>query len=134
MVMEYSLFMGELKLAMKHIVSIAECKNKKELLYYELSGVKGVRFDREPISHNPELTEELRLELIDKIALLDEEIAMSRKTIKVIKNKIKQLSFDNQRVCLMIINGLSLGEIGREFSYSKSAIQYRLKKEVEEKL
>lgn len=52
----------------------AELKEKIEMLYDDLSGVKGIRYDKIPSSYNPEAIETRKLELIDLINLKQAEL------------------------------------------------------------
>lgn len=66
---------------------IKRLKEKKEELIYHEENVKGVSFDRSPGTTNSSVIAEKRLDMIEKIVRIEEEI----KELKLLVNRIKRV-------------------------------------------
>ena len=64
--MTYKQIKNELQNYKQYLKDIENLKEQIKNVWYEMTGVKGVSFDRIPTSHNPVASELHRLDLIDK--------------------------------------------------------------------
>ena len=130
--MDYSGFKNELKNYYKHLENVDRLKEDIEQIIYEMSGVKGIRYDKERSSYNPELANEKRLEMIEKIAEKEIELDYTLAAIKYIEMRLKKLSDDDRKICLKVISdGVSAEKVGREIGYSRPGVWKRIKRELE---
>ena len=130
--MDYNGFKNELKNYYKHLQNVDQLKSDIEMIIYEMSGVKGIRYDKEPSAYNPELANERRLEMIDRIAEKEIELDYTIAAIKYIEMRLKKLSDEDRQICLKVISdGISAEKVGREIGYSRPGIWKRIKRELE---
>ena len=69
--MDYKTFKNEISNLKAYCRSLEEIQTELDMLWYELTGVKGVQYDKQPSSYNQSLSENYRLELLDKIEQCD---------------------------------------------------------------
>ena len=130
--MNYEVFKNELKNLKAYLESKNELETELEVLWYDLTGVKGVRFDVEHVSYNPQLAEQLKLELIDKIEHKEKELDFTCLAIERNETHLKALPSDIRLCCKQIfIQGKTFAEVGRNVGYSANGIYQRIKREVE---
>lgn len=130
--MEYLTFKNEISNLRSYYKSLKELEEERERLFYELRGVKGIQYDKQPSSHNPELAESFRLELIEQINQLDTEIEFTSQTIKRYESNLNRLPGDiRSLVVLLFINGKTFKEVGEMTGYSDNGLHYQIKKEIE---
>ena len=65
--MNYTQFKNEMKNYSIYLKSKEKLEQDIEILVYEMSGVKGIRFDKERMSFNPDLSNEIRYVLSQKL-------------------------------------------------------------------
>lgn len=130
--MEYQKFKNEISNLRAYYRSIKELEEERERLVYELSGVKGVRYDKQPTSYNPQLAESYKLEMIEKINEVEKEIAYTSETIKRYERNLDRLPGEIRTlVVLLFIHGKSFRELGKMVGYSDHGLYYKIKKEIE---
>jgi len=98
---------------------------------YELTGVKGVRFDRSPSSYNPNLAETKRLELVDKYneKLLEKEYI--EKGIEFIEYKLSKMEEDDKKIVLAILaDNVSYERMGGKVGYSRTGIWSKVQRDL----
>ena len=129
--MDYKAFKNELENYYKHLKNKDKIKEEIENILYEMTGVKGIRYDKEPSGYNPELSAEKKLELIERKEEKEIELEYTIASIHFIEMKLKKLPEDDRRICLKIISeGVSAEKVRREVGYSKSGIWKRIKREL----
>ena len=130
--MDYRGSKNELGNYYQNLKHIDELKEEIELILYEMTGVKGIRYDKEPTSYNPELSAEKRLDLIDRKEEKEIELEYMTASVKYIEMKLSKLSKEDKEICLKIISeGVSAEKVRREVGYSKSGIWKRIKRELQ---
>ena len=131
--MDYKTFKNEISNLKAYYKSKKEIEDEIEKLWYDLTGVKGIRFDIEHASFNPSLIEETRLELLDKIEQKEKELDYTLLVIKHHEAKLKALPDEIKGYVKQIfIEGKTFEEVAKNSGYTHTAIHYRVKKAVEE--
>ena len=129
--MNYNAFKNELRNYYSYLKSVDEIREEIELIHYEMTGVKGIRYDREPSSFNPELSEEKKLELIEEKEEKELELRFTLNAINLIEKKISKLSPGDKDACLKIIaEGISYEDVSRSKGYSKGGMWKRIRREL----
>lgn len=129
--MDYKTLKNELENYYKNLNDIDRIKEEIELILYEMTGVKGIRYDKEPSSFNPQLAAEKRLELIEKKEDKEIELRYLIASTKFIESKLKKLTEEDKNICLRIIaKGISAEKVRHEVGYSKSGLWKRIKREL----
>lgn len=104
-------------------------------LWYELSGVKGIRYDKEMSnSYNESLSEQRRLDLLDQIARKESELDRIGKQVDYV-NKIQQmLPQEIGKACIDIyVNGMSFEKVAVDNNLycAPSTLYYQINRELE---
>ena len=129
--MDYKTFKNELENYYKYLKSVEKIKEEIENIIYEMTGVKGIRYDKEPTSFNPQLSNERILDLIDKKEEKEIELDYTIASIRYIERKLSKLDKEDKEICLKIISeGISAEKVRKEVGYSKSGIWKRIKREL----
>lgn len=130
--MEYRTFRNEISNLNAYYKSRYEIEAELETMFYDLTGVKGVRYDKLPASYNPSLSEQTKLELLDKIEEKEKELDYTLLAIDRYERNLNRLSEEIKGyVERLFILGETFERVSRNAGYSKSAILYRIKAEVE---
>lgn len=130
--MDYKTFKNEISNLKAYYKSLAEIKDEIEKLNYDLTGVKGVRFDRQPASYNQSLSEWYRLDLIEKIESKEKELDYTELAIKRYEANLKRLPKEiRYAVKQIFINGETFAETGEKLGYTDAGLHYVIKKEIE---
>ena len=130
--MDYRTFKNEISNLKAYTRAARELECEIDALWYELSGVKGIQFDKLPISYNPELNESYRLDLIDEIETKQKELDFTLLAIERYKDELERLPDDIKDVVVQIfINGHTFAEIGQKVGFSDRGLHYRVKREIE---
>lgn len=129
--MDYKMFKNELENYYKHLKNKDKIEKEIENIHYEMTGVKGIRYDKIPTSYNKEISEERFLDLSEKIEEKLIELQYTVSSIRYIEMKLKKLSDEDKEICLKIISeGISAEKVRKEVGYSKSGIWKRIKREL----
>lgn len=120
-----------LKYEIKNYTSYVRYKarllNKLDELWYELSGVKGVRYDKAPATFNPSLTEEKKHALMERIDLCQGELSRVNIQIDYIDTVLDRLNKEDlEMVKYVLVEGHTLDEAGEKWYLTGSAISKRI--------
>lgn len=105
---------------------IKRLKEKREELIYHEENVKGVSFDRQPGTTNPSVLAEKRLDMIEKIVRIEEEI----QELKLLVNRIKRVlnameKEDRSLVREVLIEKKSYREVCEEKNISSTSVLHK---------
>ena len=130
--MDYKGFKNELSNYYRHLKNVERIREEIKDIWYQMSGVKGVRYDKEPSGFNPNLSEEKR-EYYSQ--LLDEkniELDYTLASIRYIEMNLRKLSEEDKDICLKVVaEGISYEKVAMEKGYSKGGMWKRIKRELE---
>lgn len=130
--MDYRVFKNEISNLKAYYRSKKEIENELEVMWHELSGLKAIRYDKQPSSFNPELSESYRLELIDRIEKKQKELDYTILAIERYESELNRLPSDiREMVEQIFILGKTFAEVGKTIGYSDNGLHYKIKKEVE---
>lgn len=130
--MTYKQIKNELQNYRQYLKDIENLKEQIKNVWYEMTGVKGVSFDRIPTSHNPVASELHRLDLMDKKDELMLEYEHAVISVKLIELKLMKLSEEDKRACLRIMSdGESYEKVGNDMGYTSTGLWRKLKRELE---
>jgi DNA-directed RNA polymerase specialized sigma subunit len=130
--MDYKTFKNEISNYQAYMRSADEIKTELDLLWYELTGVKGIQYNKQPSSYNQELSESYRLELLDRIENKEKELDFTIMAIERYESELGRLPSDIRELVEQIfINGKTFAEVGKKVGYSDNGLHYKIKKEVE---
>ena len=114
---------AEFKTGFRHYVDLLKrekrLKEEVENLYYYLSGVKGISFDRIPSSINPEKIAEDRLDLLDVIEQKNLEIELIQAEYRYFTAILAKFTEDERTLLYrIIIKGQTYEQAGDEYGYT----------------
>lgn len=130
--MTYDQLRNEIRNYRQYLKDVERLKLEISNIWYELSGVKGVSFDRIPTTPNLKATESRKLELIEKKDELMLEYEHALISVKLIEMKLSKLNEEDKKTCLRIMaDGESFESVGQSMGYTKSGMWRRLKRMLE---
>lgn len=134
--MDYVIFKNEMMLLKAYRKALETLTDEKEEIEYQMCGVRGIRYDKQHSSYNPSQSENIRLDLIDKLSQKESEIAEVNKILEPLENRcrtrLKRLTPRTRQIVRMKFEqDMTFDEIGGKLGYSNHAIWYKLTREVE---
>lgn len=105
---------------------IKRLKEKREELIYHEENVKGVSFDRQPGTTNPSVLAEKRLDMIEIIVRIEEEIAELETLCKRIKRVLNAMEKeDRDLVREVLIERKKYADVCKEKNISSTSLLHR---------
>lgn len=102
-----------------------QLQDKIEELWYELSGVKGVRYDKLPSLPNP--SNERQLALMDKLDYYQSELHRVDTQIRFIDSILDRMDKEEyELIRFVLIDGHTLIEAGEKYFVTNTAISKRI--------
>jgi len=133
--MDYRTFTASLSGLKGYYKEIGKINSKQEDLLYIMSGVRGLSFDQVIVHGSPSLSEEKRLELIDKYNAMEEKKNTLRKMAAIVENTLDRMPKELQRMLSMkYIEGKSYEHISAIYGYSINGLWHHMKRETEKYL
>lgn len=112
--------------------SIELMSNKLEVLEYDMSGVKGVDYEKEKASSSDEAKAERRLNLIEEYNELLSKIDEYQKRLDRLDEVLDKMTFYEKQMFLQIYEErLSYQEVANRFYISKAGLFYRMNRVLE---
>lgn len=103
-----------------------------DVLWYDLTGVKAIRYDKEHLSYNPSLEAEYKDFLRNQIADKEVELDFINSSIALIELKLSKMSELDRDICLKVIaDKTPLETIGNEIGYSNASVWRHIKRTIE---
>ena len=129
--MDYKGFKNELNNYYRHLRNVDRIKEEIDDIVYEMTGVKGVRYDKERSSFNPTLSEERRDYLSKKLEEKEIELNYTLAAIRFIEMNLKKLNKDDREMCLKVVaDEVSAELVAVEKGYSRSGVWARIRREI----
>ena len=120
-------FTDELKRYRMLLGLSARLKEKLDLLFYDLTGVKGVSFDRISGTTNSEQTELQRLTKIDEYNDVLRTYEVVNERIKNIQKVLNCLRIEDREMFMMkYLDNMSFYAIAKVYYISKTGLIYRM--------
>lgn len=133
--MEYRTFIMNLSNLKRYKESLKNIENDLDLILYDLTGVKGIRYDKLPTSYNPSENAQKQLEMIEIYNEKLKEYDFTVMAIERIESVLKRLPDDlREMVIEKFVDGKSYEELGRKYGYSERGMAKMLEREVEKYL
>lgn len=130
--MDYKTFKNEVSNYMSYKQSLLKLNEEYEDIVYEMTGVKGVRYDKTPMSFNAELSMEMRRKLSRKLSEKELEIDHTLFAIKNIERNLNKLPSEIKDMCIkLFIENMTCSQVGDIYGYTHSGIRQKVKREVE---
>ena len=97
--------------------------DRLDTLWYELTGVKGIRYDKAHFNADPSVTEERRLALLDKVTVIETELARVESQIDHIDKLLSAMPKEDRKlVTYTLIDGNTYRQAEDVFYITYSAI------------
>lgn len=97
--------------------------DRLDTLWYELTGVKGIRYDKAHFNADPSVTEERRLALLDKVTVIETELARVESQIDHIDRLLSAMPKEDRKlVTYTLIDGNTYRQAEDVFYITYSAI------------
>ena len=131
--MSYKSFKNELENYEEYCQNAKDLKEEIDDIFYEMTGVRGISYDKQPASYNPSLSEERRLELIDLYNQKLDDLRHFMSTIRYVDRRLRGLSADDKQIVLDVASGkITYEEAGNRYGYSKGRMWKKVKRILEE--
>lgn len=116
---------NEIRNYRKYVSYKAQLMDRLEDLWYELTGVKAVRYDTTHVTYNKSISEARRLSLLDKVDFYRSELDRMDRQIRYIDSVLdKMTKEENEVVTFVLIEGHTEDEAGEKWYLTRSAISH----------
>lgn len=133
--MDYDNFTSMLKNYAKNKKKLTEAKEELKILFYDMTGVKGVSFDRLPGSFNPSAAEGHKLEQIERYNDKQKDIQFYQDAIKFVESYQDRFPEDLWGMLYdKYVEGKTFKSVGMKHGYSTNGIWVMMKRETEKYL
>ena len=130
--MDYKIFTSNLANLQRYRNMKRELEEKLDLMVYEETGVKGISYDRMPVSHNPTMASIRRLDMVEKVDQICRELNFIALAIEEVENIMSRMPDELQKMLKEIfVQGETYRKVGMEHGYSDSGFWHYLKRETE---
>ena len=131
--MSYKSFKNELENYEEYQKNAESLREEISDIFYSMTGVKGVPFDRIPGSFNPSLIESRKLEMIDLYNQKLEDLKHYEMSIRYVDRKLKDLTAAERQMCFDVASGKITYEVAsKQYGYSKGRMWKKVKQILEE--
>ena len=97
-----------------------------------MTGVKAIRYDKQPLSFNPELSADMRDKLSRMLEEKESEKDHTLMKIQDIDRNLAKLPDDIKIICTMLfVDNMSFTKVGRIVGYSNNGLWHKIRKEIE---
>lgn len=127
-------FKNEMRNYNYYVSMLDSLEEKLENTYYELSGVKGVRYDKIPSAYNKELIEQKRFDLMQKIDKLENEISRLSGEIEHIDSILECIENAHIKKAIIdvYVNGCAIADICKDYCLTPAGLLYQMNKSIKE--
>lgn len=134
--MEYQIFKLKMNLLRENLQAKKELTEQIENIEYQMSGVKGIRYDKEHSSFNPTIASEIRNDLSEKLSEYERKLEEVNKWLSLLETEcygwLNSFTPKNRKMAEMVfLKGMTFYQVGKKMGYSDNAVWHRIKKEVE---
>ena len=130
--MDYNTFTSNLANLERYKRSEKKLVEELEVILYELSGVKGISYDLQPVHGNPSLKAEKWLSLQDKYNAKEEELKFIRLAIRQTESTLNKMPGELQEMLTEVFcKGMTYKLVGELHGYSDHGLWQMLKRETE---
>ena len=133
--MTYEVFTKNLSQLKSYKKMKKELKSDLDIILYDMTGVKGVRYDSIPMSFNPSLSAIKSLEMVEKyedklrefnwVCMCIEEV---EKTLEGMPEEIQTMLKEKY------VKGITYQKLGEKYGYSDNGLWHYMKRETEKYL
>lgn len=133
--MNYKVFITNLSNLNEYYRDKAKLEEEMDILFYQMTGVSGVSYDKIPSSYNPELSEEMRLEAIEKYNAKIRQYNFTCMIINEVSMILATLPDELQNALIDVyVKKKKFKDAGIKYGYSDSGLWHMLKRETEKYL
>lgn len=133
--MTYRSFVANLSNMKNYRQDKERLESELDELLYIMTGVKGVSFDSVMVHGNPSVSEERRLELIEKYNAKEKELKFIKNAISQIEAILARMPEElTEMLILKFVDGNTYRKVGMVYGYSDHGIWVKLKRETEKYL
>lgn len=129
---QIELFKEEMKYYIWLKDTIKRLKNKIDDLFYEMTRVKGISYDKERVMQNSQKLNEQQLDMIDKYNDLIMTLKIYEDRLNFLDNVLNTMNlYDRKMFLLKYEDGLTFQQIANQYYVSKAGLFYRMNKALE---
>lgn len=130
--MEYQTFKNEMLNYKRYKKSINELEQKIDDIIYHYCGVRAIRYDKESVSFNEQISNEMFHKMSEALQEPQKELDFTIRAIQRIEHNLSKLPKEVQEMAKMLyIDRYPLIYVGAAFGYSHNGVYQKIKREVE---
>lgn len=133
--MNYRTFTSNLSRLDDYRKSLDSIKEELDLILYEMTGVKGISYDKLPSSYNPSLTALKSLEMVEKYNEKQQEFDFTLMAIQQVEIVLARMPSElSEMLKEVFCKGMTYKSVGLKYGYSDHGLWQMLKRETEKYL
>ena len=116
-----------------HIEQIEQINEEINVVFYDLTGVKGASYDYQAPCTNQAIKNEHRTDLLEKLEELKEKKKAHQEELDKLNAMLNQLNkTDRELVKKKLINNFTYDELSNQSYMARTTIQYRIDKAIKD--
>ena len=101
-------------------------------ILYKYAGVRGIRYDRQPMSFSPELAIDVRQKMLDELSDPQKKLDRAERRVKECEENLAKLPKDVREMCIdLFIEEKTYEAVCMRFGYTSTGLWRKVKREVE---
>ena len=133
--MNYNHFILQMKMLKSYRESKEDLKQEIDDIIYQYCGVKGIQYNKEPVTSNPYLTGEKLIMLSEALEEPQRQLEFAEKAIAqlepIVNENLDKLPEQTRDVMIKLLwEKKTFYEIGKEIGYTQGGLWKRIKKEI----
>ena len=130
--MKYQVFKNELRCYPEYKRTLKDAEERIDDIIYQFAGVKGISYDRIPMTFSEDLAIEQREKMMRALAEPQKEYDHALRMIERIENNLSKLDSKMRVICIALFcDGYTYEHMGNIYGYSARGLWKKVKKEIE---
>lgn len=130
--MNFKIFCRDMRSYKAFKDSIPKLKEEIDDIFYKYAGVRGIRYDKQPMSFSPELASETMDRMLKEVSAVQKELDKAERRAKECEEYLSKLPSDVRDMCIdLFVHEKTYDAVCMRYNYSKVGLWKKVKREVE---
>lgn len=130
--MNFKIFCRDMRSYKAFKDSIPKLNEQIDDIFYKYAGVRGIRYDKQPMSFSPELASETMERMLKEVSVPQKELDKAERRVRECEEYLAKLPKDVKEMCIdLFVHERTYDAVCYNYGYTKAGLWQRVKREVE---
>ena len=130
--MNFKIFCRDMRSYKAFKDSIPKLNEQIDDIFYKYAGVRGIRYDKQPMSFSPELASETMERMLQEVSVPQKELDKAERRVRECEEYLAKLPKDVKEMCIdLFVHERTYDAVCYNYGYTKAGLWQRVKREVE---